>query len=125
MGLGNEFARQLKALVDATGNTMTFRRPGVSAYDPDTSTTTSSAADDDAVKVALIEYHTTEVDGTKIQRGDRQALITIYDTSGATLAKQPQVGDQFVGVGKTVTVIDVEPIMLNDVLVGHICQVRQ
>lgn len=112
-------------LLGEQGYSVTFRRVTEGAYDPATGQTGASSTDDETVIMAFLDYKIAEIDGSQIQRGDRKAILSAYDSSGSLLSKTPRVNDQFVGEGDKVSVIDVQTIKSAGVVVGYVCQVRE
>lgn len=112
-------------LLGEQGYSVTFRRVTEGAYDPATGQTGASSTDDETVIMAFLDYKIAEIDGSQIQRGDRKAILSAYDSSGGLLSKAPRVNDQFVGEGDKVSVVDVQTIKSAGVVVGYICQVRE
>lgn len=120
MSLGSDLAREALALVGAFGYPLTFRRATGGTYDAATGTVTGASNSDESVTGLFIAYKNTEVDGSNIQRGDRKALLP---ASG--LVKVPQINDQLLGEGDTVSVVSVQEINANGVPIVYVCQVRE
>ena len=125
MTTGTQLQFDVKALLNEHGQDVTFRRVTEGSYNPATGTTAASSTSDETVKVAFLQYRVDLVDGVNIQRGDRKAVMSAFDTSGAALSKTPQTGDQLVGVGQTVQMVDVQRIQSGGNDLAFVCQVRQ
>ena len=106
-------------LIEKFGQAATIRRKtttGGSAYDPTSGTTTTT---DQAVNAAITRYRNSEIDGTLIKRGDKQALVPAV---GLTIT--PTVKDQFV-LGDVVHAIQaVDEVSPGGTVVVYRLQVR-
>lgn len=118
----------VRFLLSERGTNVTFRRvtgQTASDYDPASGSTTGSASNDDEnVKVVFLNYGEREITGN-VERGDRRAIFSNFDTSGNNLSKTPQTGDQFVGEQSTVSIVDAETLKDGGTVVGYAAQVRE
>ncbi|MBK7822930.1 MAG: hypothetical protein IPJ61_18270 [Tessaracoccus sp.] len=71
-------------------------------------------------RAVVAKYRTRDIDGTRIQRGDRMVILS---TSGIV---QPMTGDTITIDGETLTVVDVDVVKPGpgQVAVAYIAQVR-
>jgi hypothetical protein len=60
---------------------------------------------------------------TPVEKGIRRAIILAETSTGGALAKVPQPGDKFVGVGETVTVTDVQTIRAGGATIAYVMDV--
>jgi len=122
-------AESVRYQIKNRGTEVTFQRvtgQSASDYDPASgSTTGSSSNDDETVKVAFVNYREREVDGTNVQRGDRKALMSAFQTNGNALTKEPQTDDKFVGEGSTVSIVSARTLKDAGTVVAYVCQVRE
>lgn len=116
-------SNDMRGLIREFGRTATLRKVTAGSYSPSTGTV-SSTTTDYSVKAYMAEYKLTELTVDNIVRGDRRAVMSAYDTSGATLPS-PDEGDLFVGIGDTVRVVSVQTLYSGDNIVCYICQVRE
>lgn len=114
----------IKTLLNDRGTSVTFRRVTEGGYDPSTGQTGAASTDDETVYVAFTDYRENLIDGQNVLQGDRKALLSNYQTDGTALTKTPAVGDEFVGEGSTVQVVEAHTIKDAGQVVGYICQVR-
>jgi len=114
-------------LIQDRGQEVTFRRPLSSSgtYDPNTSSVTGGSNDDETVKVIFTNYREREIDGTNVERGDRQVLMSNFKSNSELLGKSPDSGDQFIGSNSTVNIISAQSLIDSGVVIGFICQVRE
>lgn len=113
----------VRRLLNDFGYDLTLRRTTEGAYDPATGQTGASSDNDETVRAVLVNYDNREVDGTEIQRGDRQALISAVDSTGASIT-QPQTNDKLIGEGDQATVVNARVVKSGSSVIGYICQVR-
>jgi len=114
-------------LIQDRGQEVTFRRPLSSSgtYDPNTSSVTGGSNDDETVKVIFTNYREREIDGTNVERGDRQVLMSNFKSNSELLGKSPDSGDQFIGSNSIVNVVSSQSLIDGGVVIGFICQVRE
>jgi len=119
--------KQILATLQAVGYDVTFRRPANSSrsYDPATSSLSGGGGNqNETVRGIFLNYRNGAIDGSLIERGDRLfAMSASYN--GAALSKTPQRGDQIIGEGDPVTVIDVQIVKGNATVIGYLLQVRK
>jgi len=110
-------------LVNEFGQGVTFRKVTVGSYDPATGSAGNTTTDY-SVKSYMAQYALTELTSDNIVRGDRKALLSAFDTSGAAIPS-PDESDLLVGAGDTVRVVSTQTIYNGDGVVCYICQVRE
>lgn len=103
-------------LLDEFGQALTLTRAGVPTYAPATGTVSNATGTSMDVRGVFINYHSDNVDGTLVRRGDRRLLITAVGATGV-----PAVGDIVEGH----KVLDVRTFEPNGVVVAWDCQVRK
>ena len=123
MTFGSMLQFDAARLIQDAGYDLTFRRVTRSAYDPATGAAAATANDDETVRGIFIAYRDQDIDGTLIQRGDRQAIIS-PTYAGASISKEPQVDDEFRGEGDAVRVVSARTIKSGGSVAAYICQVR-
>ena len=116
-------SKDMHALVNEFGKTVTFRKVSTGAYDPDTGSTASTSTDY-SVKSYMAQFTLTELTLDTVVRGDRKALLSAFDTSGVAIPA-PDESDLLVGVGDTVRVVATQTIYSGESVVCYICQVRE
>lgn len=116
-------SKDMNLLLEEFGREATLRKVASGSYDSRTGTV-SSTTTDYSVRVYTAEYKLTELTTDNIVRGDRKALMSVYDTSGSNIPV-PDEGDLIVGVDDTVRVVSVQILNSGDNTVCYICQVRE
>ena len=105
-------------LITRYGQTATLRRPttsGGTSYNPGTVTNA-----DHACTIAVLDYSSREVDGTRIQRTDRKVLM-----AKASLSIEPATTDKLeIGVDE-LKIVDVKPLSPAGTVVFWELQVRR
>lgn len=117
------YSADLKFLVDGHGALVTFRSRTAGVYNPATGTV-SHTNSDATVKAYFGNYMLSEIDGTSIVSGDRKVVLNTFDTSGVAI-NEPEIDDQIIGQGDTVTIVGIQKIFSGGTLVCYICQVRE
>ena len=117
-------SKDMHYLVKQFGQTVILRKVVPGGYDPSTGSTSASTETDYSVKSYMAQYTLEEIASGAVIRGDRKALLSAYDTSGATIP-EPEEGDLIVGSGDNVSVITIQKIFSGDSVVCYICQVRE
>ncbi|WP_273807275.1 MULTISPECIES: hypothetical protein [unclassified Pseudomonas] len=104
------------------GLNLTLTKPGQKAYDPATSTVTTSpqAFTGSGLRES---YKQTDIDGTLIRQGDVKLLVSPVQADGTDLP-EPVTGDQIRFDGKVLKVISVEPWNYAGVACGYEVQGR-
>ena len=120
MTVADSLLSDVAVILSEFGQDVTFRREVKGSYDPATGKPSSSSNDDETATVAFTKYRDGLVDNESILRGDRKALM---DPTG--LSKVPEAGDQIIGEGDTVSVVDVQKIQSGGTDLVYICQVRE
>lgn len=117
--------KQHVALLARMGYDVTFRRPADrgGSYSVTTSTVSGGSNSDETARAVFVNYRKADVDGTIVQRNDRLCLMA-PEYQGSALSKTPQVGDQILGQGDPVTVIDVQTIRGASSTIAYVMQVR-
>lgn len=123
MTYGSLMQADVRRLLDDFGYDVTLRRTTEGAYNPATGSTGSSSNADETIRAVFVNYDNREIDGTEIQRGDRQALVAAVNGSGVAIT-QPQTNDKIIGEGDQVTVVNARIVKSGASVVGYICQVR-
>lgn len=125
MTTGTMLRSDVARLMRQHGQDITFRRIVQGLYNPSTGTTGTATNSDETARIAFVSYLAREIDGTNVQRGDRKAIMAMVNTSGTALSKTPQINDQLIGEGDTVSVVDVRTVKSGSTVVAYICQVRE
>ena len=116
-------SKDMYALVQEFGQPVTLRKVSTGTYDPSTGSVGSTSTDY-SVKSYMAQFTLTELSLDTVVRGDRKALLSAYDNSGATIP-EPDEGDFIVGAGDTVRVVATQTIYSGESVVCYICQVRE
>lgn len=111
-------------LLEKHGRQATLVKNTYGSYDPSTGTTSVSSSSSYTINAYFADYSLGEVDGDKVQLGDRKVYIGRSDINGSTLPL-PDVEDTITGVGDTLVIKRVQQIYNADNLVCYICQVRE
>jgi hypothetical protein len=115
----------VKTLIADRGQTLTFRRTVEGSYDPSAGQTSSGSTDDETVKGVFVNYHERQIGTQDIERGDRQLLLSAYQSDGTALSKTPQTQDLIIGEDNTVNIVDVQTLRDADQVIAYVCQVRE
>ena len=129
--LGTELKTALRQLMTDVGETATFRRVSRGAYVPGTGATGGSPSNsDETVRLVFINRNDAfanlfdaRLGVTPVEKGTRRAIILAETSTGGALAKVPQPGDQFLGVGETVTVTDAQTIRAGGATIAYVMDV--
>lgn len=103
-------------LLEDFGSDLTLTRDVGGTYDPATGTYTNGTATTFTVRGVFINYRDDRVDGSVIQMGDRQLLVS---SGGSTTV--PQIGDLVGGL----RLIDVRTFAPNGTAIAWACQARK
>jgi hypothetical protein len=129
--LGTELKIALRQLMADAGESATFRRVTRGAYVPGTGATSGSPSNDDqTVRLIFVNRNDpfanlfdSRLGVTPVEKGTRRAIILAETASGGALSKVPEPGDQFLGVGETVTVTDAQTIRAGGVTIAYVMDV--
>jgi hypothetical protein len=107
------------ALLTKFGASATLKRWTKGAYDKATATFGAGSTTNYAVTVVVSDYDVTEIDGTLVQRGDKQIIM-----GGAEQA--PTLNDKITSGGVEYEIIAVNPIAPDGAtVVAYFMQVRK
>jgi hypothetical protein len=129
--LGTELKIALRQLMTDVGENATFRRVTQGAYVPGTGATSGSPSnDDETVRLIFVNRNDafanlfdSRLGVTPVEKGSRRAIILAEIASGGALSKVPEPGDQFIGVGETVTVTDAQTIRAGGATIAYVMDV--
>ena len=93
-----------------------LERRAAGTEDPDTGIVTPGTPSELPVNGALVGYREAEVDGNRIVKGDKKAVIDNL--------VQPLPSDVFIAGGKRFTIIAIEPVNHAGVVQVYHCQLR-
>lgn len=111
--LYQNMAATTKRLMDSYGRSITLRRT-TQEYDPITGGTVDST--EDLITTGIVKsYNANLIDGTRIQSGDRELVLTDEQA--------PQMSDSVVIDGPW-SIVTIETIKPADVVIGYRLQVR-
>lgn len=116
MSFGVDLKSSVVQLIADHGVDVTLRNTTHSAYDPSQGTTTPNTPVDTIIRAVFLDYKLSEIDGSLILRGDRKAVFTADS--------DPEVTDQIIGEGDTVTIVDFKKIKSGSTVVAYVAQVR-
>lgn len=111
-------ATNLMRNLAATGESgyLKLERRTAGTEDPDTGVVTPGAASELPVNGALVGYREAEVDGNRIIKGDKKAVIDNL--------VQPLPSDVFIAGGKRFTIVAIEPVNHAGAVQVYHCQLR-
>ena len=130
MALGTELKTALRQLMTDVGEAATFRRVTRGAYVPGTGENGAATNADETVRLVFVRRNDAfsnlfdaRLGVTPVEKGSRRAIILAETSAGGALAKVPQPGDQFLGVGETVTATDVQTIRAGGATIAYVMDV--
>lgn len=117
-------SRRMLTLISKYGQQITLTKKSDGTYD--TSTGQYSQAETPyTAKAYLSNYNLEQINGDTIIKGDRQVLLSKFDTSGDELP-EPEGGDIVsVANGDDAKVVMVQKIYSGSDIACYICQVRE
>jgi hypothetical protein len=115
-------ARETDAKLRKKGGTVTLRRVVLGDDDPDTGKPVKTVTDYTAAGVKL-NYEADRIDGTLIQSGDQELLLSPLQLNGVALPT-PTVGDQVLAGAATFAIKSVAKLEPTDVVVLYTLQLR-
>lgn len=118
MTLYKRLAAVAQAQLSGKGRAITLRR-AITSFDPQTGVTSQSVTDHGAHGL-FTAYRIDQIDGSAVQRGDRQLLIA---ADGIPLS--PDTGDRIVTDGEEWQVVSVETLAPGDRAVLYRLQIRR
>jgi hypothetical protein len=101
------------------GAAATLTRTTAGAYDPETGTSTPETVTTQNVTAVCIDYAAEFIDGSLIQRGDKQVFLSPKDITA------PAAGDKFTWQGAEYSVIAVTPLSPAGTVVLYELQARR
>lgn len=108
-----EFYTKMRATADrilrGKGQVVTLTRQTAGSYNVSTGIATVSTSAQTGYG-ALFEYDTANIDGTLVQYGDRQLLLSALNSAGTALTTAPVVNDTTTIGGTSYTITHVKPI---------------
>lgn len=105
-----------------SGQTVTWRRAGVTAEDEGAGTVTVGSPTDYSITGVVTLYRDQDIDNTLIQRGDKKLLLDAQDFADAGVT--PTDADEVVISGTLHSVVDLQPVSPAGVSVLYKAQVR-
>ena len=112
------------------GEAATFRRVTRGAYVPGTGENGAATNADETVRLVFVRRNDAfsnlfdaRLGVTPVEKGSRRAIILAETSAGGALAKVPQPGDQFLGVGETVTATDDQTIRAGGATIAYVMDV--
>lgn len=115
--------RQLAPQPKGNGVPVTFTKRKSGGYDPKTGKTTPVVTQNFVGSALRVNYSTFSYTNSTIVYGDFQLYLSPVLSDG-TDTPEPSIGDQFVFLGKKVTVVNYSPFNDNGVGCGWKMQVR-
>lgn len=111
-------------LLKGKGQTLTLTRQSAGTYDPTTGAATVTTTTQ-TVYGAVFDYGIDHIDGTLIQAGDKQLLISPFNSAGAALTA-PQINDTVTLGGVTYTLVEpLKTINPGGTTVLYDCNIRR
>lgn len=102
------------------GKDITINREIGSTFDPVTKENTPGVPEVENAMGVVVNYMNSEIDGTKIRRGDRLCIL-----EARSLDNEPTTADRIVANGTPYTIEDVSKVEPTDVPVIYYLQVRK
>lgn len=115
-------AVDVQRLITLYGEPLTLIKKAFGAYNPATGTTTTTETEVDILGYQA-SFDLAEMDGVSVIRGDRKVLMSTKAINGDTF--EPDIDDEIVGTGDTVSIVSVSKIMSGTTVLVYICQVRE
>jgi len=109
-------------LLKGKGQTVTLTKETAGAYDPATGTATVTTSAQTAYG-AVFEYGNQNIDGTLIKEGDKQLLLSAFQTDGTALTA-PVVNDTVTIGGVIYTITRIKPLAPAGTTVIYDCNIR-
>ena len=117
--LSSQLEQSVADLVDELGKALTLRKVTEGTYDPETGEMSAASTSDTSVVGVLYDYADEDIDGTRIQMGDRRCLI-----KAKSLSVAPESGDRIVDGSTVYTVVRIKKHEAGGVVSGYNMQVR-
>jgi len=106
-------------LIDKFGRNVTLRSVTAGSYDTATMTKTGASDADKVVKMAIVEYKQSQIDGEVVQRGDELGLL-----AASAVTAKPVVNDIVID-SVQYKIINIETIKPGDTALLYKLQLRR
>jgi len=108
------------ALIDKFGRNVTFTYITPGTYTASTNAITGDSETTQTVKMAITDFRRDEIDGKKVKRGDKEALL-----APDSLTREPRTGDKVTDDGKDYRVMDIDDVKPGDTVLLYKLQLRR
>ena len=115
MSIATSLAPTIKKTIDDFGSSGVFKREEDGEYDPATGTT-SSVLTETPIKLIPETYKAEEITG-QVQAGDLKMMVILDDIT-------PTLDDKVTFYNVDYSVLNIEPMIFQDVILYHTLQVR-
>lgn len=92
-------------LLKRFGTLALLRRGAVAVYDPNTGGPSASTSVDEPITACCFDYEEKVIDGSLIQRGDKQAFVSVFAPATGDKLLEPRAGDAFIWLNETYTIV--------------------
>lgn len=100
------------------GRDVTYTQVTAGTFDPTTNTVTGASETDTTIKAVITDFDESQIDGTIIQRKDKQVLITADVVT-------PKLEDKITDGSVTYQIVNINQIAPGDIVMLYKLQVRR